>query len=119
MTGRLEVKITISEFVTPALFQAMAAVSNPRQRAALLKRLAEDALRGIGVPNSVPQGLNRSNDNERDASLGITDSAEVAVVSLPVKPRRETDGAVTRATVSNDENRQFDYAFLADKLGDF
>ena len=46
MTGALEIKITISEFVTPALFQAMAAVSNPRQRAALLKRLAEDALRG-------------------------------------------------------------------------
>ena len=53
MTGSLEIKITISEFVTPALFQAMAAVSNPRQRAALLKRLAEDALRGNLTPAQV------------------------------------------------------------------
>lgn len=49
MTSSLEIKITISEMVTPELFRAVSAVPNPRQRAALLKRLAEDALR-----NSAP-----------------------------------------------------------------
>lgn len=48
MTTSLEIKITINEFVTPDLFRAVSAVSNPRQRAALLKRLAEDALRNSG-----------------------------------------------------------------------
>lgn len=46
MTGSIEIKLTVSEVVTPSLFAALIAVSNPRQRAALLKRLADDALRG-------------------------------------------------------------------------
>ncbi|WP_250502390.1 hypothetical protein [Caballeronia sp. AZ7_KS35] len=49
MTASLQIKITINEFVTPDLFRAVSAIPNPRQRASLLKRLAEDALR-----NSVP-----------------------------------------------------------------
>jgi hypothetical protein len=55
MISSLELKITISEFATPALFQAMSAVSNPRQRAALLKRLAEEALRGnVSIGHAAP-----------------------------------------------------------------
>ena len=49
MTTSLIVKVTIDEFATPGLFRAVSAVANPRQRASLLKRLAEDTLR-----NSVP-----------------------------------------------------------------
>jgi hypothetical protein len=49
MTTSLQIKVTINEFVTPDLFRAVSAVPNPRQRASLLKRLAQDALR-----NSVP-----------------------------------------------------------------
>lgn len=46
MIGAIEIKLTVSEAVTPTLFAALMAVSNPRQRAALLKRLADDAVRG-------------------------------------------------------------------------
>jgi len=46
MTGTIEIKLTVSEVVTPSLFAALMAVSNPRQRAALFKRLADDAVRG-------------------------------------------------------------------------
>lgn len=53
MTTSLQIKITINEFVTPDLFRAVSAVPNPRQRASLLKRLAQDALRN-SVPTSHP-----------------------------------------------------------------
>lgn len=53
MTSSLQIKITISEFVTPELYRALSAVSNPRQRAGLLRRLAEDALRNRIVTTQV------------------------------------------------------------------
>lgn len=53
MTTSLQIKVTINEFVTPDLFRAVSAVPNPRQRASLLKRLAQDALRN-SVPTSHP-----------------------------------------------------------------
>jgi hypothetical protein len=52
--GAIEIKLTVSEAVTPTLFAALMAVSNPRQRAALLKRLADDALRGRGSVGLIP-----------------------------------------------------------------
>ncbi len=48
MTTSFIVKVTIDELVTPGLFRAVSAVPNPRHRASLLKRLAEDALRNSG-----------------------------------------------------------------------
>lgn len=46
MTETLDMKVTISAVATPTLYRAMMSVASPRQRAALLKRIAEDYLRG-------------------------------------------------------------------------
>ncbi len=46
MTETLDMKVTISAVATPTLYRAMMSVTSPRQRAALLKRIAEDYLRG-------------------------------------------------------------------------
>lgn len=55
MISSLKIKVTISELATPALFQAISAVSNPRQRAALLRRFAEEALRGnVSIGHAAP-----------------------------------------------------------------
>jgi hypothetical protein len=105
MTGALEIKVTISEIATPTLFDALVAVSNPRQRAALLKRLAEDALRGsVQVPRagvtSTPTSTNASATTE--AATGSARS------EIPVAPKQI-------APVRNDQP-DFDYAFLAENL---
>ena len=114
MTGSLEIKITISEFVTPALFQAMSAVSNPRQRASLIKRLAEDALRGT---------VNAGQASFAVGSVNATDSVAMSPPpqseATPVVPSGEPRRLVSQSAPPNEDGRQFDYAFLADKLGDF
>jgi len=47
MKDTLDMKVTISAVATPELYRTMIGVSNPRQRAALLKRLADDYLKGV------------------------------------------------------------------------
>ncbi|WP_321794616.1 hypothetical protein [Caballeronia sp. J97] len=119
MTGTLEIKITISECVTPALFQTMTAVSNPRQRAALLKRLAEEALRGSGTIADAASIAGSVTDEERHMSSVTPASAATDVDQLATQPRAEAHRAFTQTAAPNEEEGQFDYAFLADKLGDF
>jgi hypothetical protein len=113
MTGSLEIKITISEFVTPALFQAMAAVSNPRQRAALLKRLAEDALRGNLTPAQAAP-VDVVGGRESEAPLPLPQPAAVSESSVTVTQRSPSKPASL-----NEEEGEFDFAFLAAELRNF
>ncbi|HEY1213147.1 MAG TPA: hypothetical protein VGE93_05905 [Bryobacteraceae bacterium] len=111
MTSSLEIKITISEFVTPELFRAMSAVSNPRQRAALLKRLAEEALRenvSIGdTALAATSVIARSNVVTcRSAQSGA------APRSHPLEPRR----LMPQTGILNEERKRFGYGFLVDNL---
>lgn len=119
MTGSLEVKITISEAVTPALFQALIAVSNPRQRAALLKRLAEDALRGSVTPGQPPPVAAFVNDNEGKTGPATTASTSFDSVAVTERSSARTDHGPLKSATHNEEEGEYDYAFLADKLGDF
>ena len=114
MTGSLEIKITISEFVTPALFQALAAVSNPRQRAALIKRLAEDALRASVTPAQTAPPVGFVSQRASDAISAGPEPAAVSGSSPAIAQR-----PLSQSAAPNEEQGQFDYAFLADKLGDF
>lgn len=106
MTGALEIKVTISEITTPTLFDALVAISNPRQRAALLKRLAEEALRG-SVSGS-----------RASLNPGIADSAGVSPSREPtIQPHiGEAVVAVPRREAHNEAEPDFDYAFLAENL---
>jgi hypothetical protein len=106
MTGALEIKVTISEIATPTLFDALVAVSNPRQRAALLKRLAEDALRGsVQVPRagvtSTPTPVNASATTKAAAGPAPGEATPVAAKQIAPVP---------------DDQPDFDYAFLAENL---
>ncbi|SAK63709.1 hypothetical protein AWB82_03347 [Caballeronia glebae] len=106
MTGALEIKVTISEIATPTLFDALVAVSNPRQRAALLKRLAEEALR------SSVSGPRASLDP------GIADAATVSPNrDSAIQPHiGEAAVAPPRREAHNEAEPDFDYAFLAENL---
>ncbi|WP_244808814.1 hypothetical protein [Caballeronia zhejiangensis] len=105
MTGALEIKVTISEVVTPALFDALVAISNPRKRAALLKRLAEDALRGSVSVSHQP--------GTRDAP-----AATGQPIAGPTIVTSAGDAVVTAAPSKTDRGGEpdFDYAFLAENL---
>jgi hypothetical protein len=105
MTGALEIKVTISEIATPTLFDALVAISNPRQRAALLKRLAEDALRGsVQVPRA---GVTRT-----PTSANASATTKAATGSAP----SETRVAAKQIVPVRDVQPDFDYAFLAENL---
>jgi hypothetical protein len=124
MTGSMEIKITISEVVTPTLFQALTAVSNPRQRAALLKRVAEDALRGsvapVQAPTLVVSVYGDESNLDRDPSDRDSPAPGAAHSFLiPDRPTARADHALAKPATSTEQGEQFDYAFLADKLGDF
>jgi hypothetical protein len=105
MTGALEIKITISEVATPTLYDALVAVSNPRRRAALLKRLAEDALRG-SEPGSLA-ALTRT-----PISADVSATSEAAPRPAPDK----TLVASPKIAPVGGEPPDFDYAFLAENL---
>jgi hypothetical protein len=102
MTTSLQIKITINEFVTPDLFRAVSAVPNPRQRASLLKRLAQDALR-----NSVPTS------QLAPAATSIT--AGTGVMPQPIRLGTEPSISSTKPEylfpetgVLNEDRRQFE-----------
>ena len=102
MTTSLEIKITINEFVTPDLFRAVSAVSNPRQRAALLKRLAEDALRNSGPISQIAPTATSGAAGTNVATRMIQSGAEPSSSSInPACLFSETG-------VSDDDRRQFE-----------
>jgi hypothetical protein len=57
VTNRLEMKVTISEEVTPALYQTMTSIVTARDRASMLKQLAEAYLCGKSIGSSIPSNL--------------------------------------------------------------
>ncbi|MDR5826024.1 hypothetical protein [Caballeronia sp. LZ043] len=120
MTRSLEIKITISEIVTPALFKAMVAVSNPRQRAAFLKRVAEDALRGtiVSAPDSGYACLTGSAVTAATAATAAPHLTPMPQ-SSPERLSLETPQRVAKPASTNDDERPFDFTFLADQLGQF
>ncbi|SAL00457.1 hypothetical protein AWB78_05948 [Caballeronia calidae] len=105
MTGSLQIKITIRECVTPELFRAVSAVPNPRQRAALLKRLAEDALR-----SNVPTG--QIAPAATSVVAGASQPAESGVAPRSLPPKLGT--LISETGVLNEDRTQFDYGFPAD-----
>ena len=102
MTTSLEIKITINEFVTPDLFRAVSAVSNPRQRAALLKRLAEDALRNSGPTSQIASTATSGAAGASVAPRVIQSGAEPS--SLSIKPAC----LVSETGVCDEDPRQFE-----------
>ena len=56
MTGKLDIKVTIDEEMFPDLYRRLIEIPNPRARAGVFKRLADDHVRGVGstVPGPEP-----------------------------------------------------------------
>ncbi|AOJ10086.1 hypothetical protein [Burkholderia mayonis] len=54
MSDKIEMTITINELVSPLLFERLSACSSARRRAAVLKALAESALRQELTEHVVP-----------------------------------------------------------------
>ncbi|VXC82549.1 conserved hypothetical protein [Burkholderia sp. 8Y] len=119
MTGTIEIKLTVSEVVTPALFAALMAVSNPRQRAALLKRLADEALRSSGTAGLVYTAEPRRTVVQQAdvADIGAT-PAETQAKPASVeerKPQKPVESAEQPSETTDDEHLNY----LADSLSAF
>ena len=102
MTTSLEIKITINEFVTPDLFHAVSAISNPRQRAALLKRLAEDALRNSGPISQIAPTATSGAAGTNVAPRVIQSGAETSSSSI------NPSCLFSETGVSDEDQRQFE-----------
>lgn len=97
MTSSLKIKITVSEFVTPKLFRAVSAVPNPRQRAGLIKRLAEDALRNsVRTSQIAPAG---TSPTARDGVLARPAPSEAEPISSKRRSLLPDAGIIDEDTV--------------------
>lgn len=74
MTGKLDIKVTIDEDVFPDLYRRLIEIDNPRARAGVFKRLADDHVRGVGTAAAAPE-VERS----------VTKSQVDGIVELPAK----------------------------------
>lgn len=57
MTDSLVMKVAISEIATPTLYQVMVNIKEPRERAAMLKRVAEAYLSGGSISSLTPANI--------------------------------------------------------------
>ncbi|CAN7785479.1 hypothetical protein LJR034_008608 [Caballeronia sp. LjRoot34] len=118
MKETLDMKVTISAVATPELYRTMIGVSNPRQRAALLKRLADDYLKGVvspghaqvGVLEPLPPGIRHPPPEVAIASLPATQTHAVSREAAPT-----TKSSPAPVTVEDDEH----YDFLENNLTGF
>jgi len=119
MTGTIEIKVTVSEVVTPSLFAALMEVSNPRQRAALLKRLADDALRGrenVGLAYSAQQGRTVAQQAAVSDSGTLAAQTRMKPASVVDKgPQTLADSKEAPSEISDDAHLNY----LADSLSAF
>jgi hypothetical protein len=95
MSEKFDMKLVIDEVTTPLLHARLSAARSPRERAALLRSLAESALR------SASSGVVFHPDN---LSLRLPDTG--AVASLPIASERPTPIASRLADPGQDINRQ-------------
>ncbi|MBU9589479.1 hypothetical protein [Burkholderia multivorans] len=108
MSDKIEMTITINELVSPLLFERLSACSSARRRAALLKALAESALRHeltgrfVAAPTTAGRVAELASRQDTPArSLNAVENDEFKVLSVG-------DGSDDRTT--------FDEA-LHDQLG--
>jgi hypothetical protein len=57
VTDSLVMKVAISEIATPTLYQVMVNLKEPRERAAMLKRVAEAYLSGGSISSLTPANI--------------------------------------------------------------
>jgi hypothetical protein len=96
MKDTLDMKVTISAVATPELYRTMIGVSNPRQRAALLKRLADDYLKGVvSQPQSRVAPLEPSSFDLQQLPTKIPS------ISVPAKERYEAAKEAIATTKSS------------------
>ncbi|MGF6812755.1 hypothetical protein OKW30_007972 [Paraburkholderia sp. Clong3] len=62
MNEKFRMKLVIDEVTTPALYARLSAASSARQRATILRLLAESALQGAGVSDSRPVAMPEASD---------------------------------------------------------
>ncbi|NUX57945.1 hypothetical protein [Paraburkholderia youngii] len=62
MNEKFRMKLVIDEVTTPALHARLSAAGSARQRATILRLLAESALQGAGTPDSRPVAMSEASD---------------------------------------------------------
>lgn len=94
MTGKLDIKVTIDENMFPDLYRRLIEIANPRARAGVFKRLADDHVRGVGstVPDpETGQPASRSTfeeeaENPTKATAGIEQAATRVSAAIDADP---------------------------------
>ncbi|VWC46890.1 hypothetical protein BLA23254_07430 [Burkholderia lata] len=85
MSDKIEMTITINELVSPLLFERLSACPSARRRAALLKALAESALR-----------------QELTGRGGVASLAPVATAPFATQPSRQFEPVRPSSTGDNE-----------------
>ncbi|MGF6851148.1 hypothetical protein [Paraburkholderia sp. CI3] len=94
MNEKFRMKLVIDEVTTPALYARLSAAGSARQRATILRLLAESALRGAAMPELQPMAM-PGFSGEPAASLPSSTpppTGSSIEVSQPVSQRTEHPG---------------------------
>ena len=115
MTGKLDIKVTIDEDMFPDLYRRLIEIDNPRARAGVFKRLADDHVRGVG--SSVP---------DRETGQPASRSTFEEEPRNPTKAVDATEHGATRVSltidadpVPNDGLSRFQADAIADQFAGF
>lgn len=114
MTNRLDMKVTISELATPTLYQVMVNIKEPRERAAMLKRVAEAYLCGGSITSLTPANilLHISSGNPR--SLDRSEPASIERIPSTV----DSHGGTAMEVTTTESPRLSDDGYKLDDIGD-
>lgn len=83
MSDKFDMKLVIDAVTTPLLHARLSQAGSARVRAALLRSLAEAALRGVAA---VPMSLQQSGGNEANQAMGNRTAAQAKARSEPALP---------------------------------
>lgn len=113
MNETLEMTITISAVATPSLYRTLTSIANPRQRAAFLKRIADDYLRGQSIPPASDVGQTL----EPIAELALRDDEqEVRAKAVKGNPDTAPPNPAKSPAVQGDDDH---YDFLESNLSGY
>jgi len=114
VTGKLDIKVTIDEDVFPDLYRRLIEIDNPRARAGVFKRLADDHVRGVDTAAAAPEVRLRVTKSRVEAAAELPSKATVPIERVkPVGPNNADDHA------SNDALSRFQADAIAEQFAAF
>jgi hypothetical protein len=114
MNKTLDMTITISAAATPSLYRTLTSIPNPRHRAAFLKRIADEYLRGESAnPNTAGGSM------QEPATFQIPESHLRDSSAAPARENSRIAGPMVTAGLLAANNDNDHYDFLESSLSGY